>query len=335
MPRTGVFISHAHDDREIAEGVRRLLEVALAVSPEEITCTSDPEYGFQAGAELTDQIRQRLQSARALLLLVTRSVKGKDWVNFEAAYADSAQAEMRFFILTPTPADIEFVPAPYKGRLAVTLNHGADVHTFIKRLQQEFKATSAVGSGDAYVSALLELERRCTDLQQDRAQSEAAEQVRQAKAEYGKVVSLNRWALPVVFGCGLAVAAVAGWWKVDRDAERCTSRLSEAALEADAQRIAELKSLPFSGLLLDGRFNRVPCTEIDALVPEGQGQADRRVHLKCDGGEGGTFTFTGGELQADPLQTITLLVHVGDRERRVAVTRALGQLAIPVAGVAP
>ena len=143
--RTGVFISHAHEDEELAESLRELLEQVLGIDRSQITCTSDPSYGLVPGNELDDQIRQRLNNAKALFLLATPHSRGKDWVAYECAYADQAQVkgDMRLYVLTPSASQLESVPAPYRGRIAVTLSKAADLNEFASQLRKTFGVTAA------------------------------------------------------------------------------------------------------------------------------------------------------------------------------------------------
>src|SRR5262245_13662282 len=102
MARTGVFISHAHEDRELAQALAGLLKTGLELYPSNITCTSEADYGLERGGDVREQITKRLNSAKALLLLATPVSHTRDWVQYECAIADAARADgLQFFIVTP------------------------------------------------------------------------------------------------------------------------------------------------------------------------------------------------------------------------------------------
>src|SRR5262245_51790282 len=89
--RTGIFISHAHEDQELAKAVCDLLEQALGLSRTDITCTSDASYGLKVGEELGDEIRKRIDGAQALFLLSTPAASQRAWVAYECGYADASR----------------------------------------------------------------------------------------------------------------------------------------------------------------------------------------------------------------------------------------------------
>jgi hypothetical protein len=150
--RTGIFISHAHEDEDLAEALREHLEVVLGVDRASITSTSDPNYGLARGGELDDQIRQRLNTAKALFLIATRHSQGKDWVQFECGYADQAHAkgELQLYVLTPSASQLDSVPAPYRDRVAVTLSHAGDLHAFDAQLRKTLGVTAETAAAPRY-----------------------------------------------------------------------------------------------------------------------------------------------------------------------------------------
>src|SRR5262249_43962008 len=60
-----------------SRSVRQLLELALERNKDEITCTSEPRYGLTLGAHITEEVIERLRSAKALFLLATKASRGK------------------------------------------------------------------------------------------------------------------------------------------------------------------------------------------------------------------------------------------------------------------
>jgi hypothetical protein len=350
MERRGVFISHAHEDHELAESVRRLLEAALGLDAADITCTSDPDYGLKRGDDLRDAIRHRLDSAKALFLLATPAARDKDWVNFECGHADAARAsgEMAFYILAPTSSLDACVPAPYRRDVAVTLSDGSDVHAFVGQLRKTLPAGNPAVTTD-YIAALLNLERRCARLEHEQANSERAKELESMRSNLNRLTALSNWKLAAACLIGLVLAALGSWWTSSRftsyydtlmeknrtiyqaEIEKSKDEHSKDLVEATTRFDQQLKDLPFSGVVQDGQFKPLPCTAVEALVPDGKNREPRRVPQTCN--RGGTFTFSGQELQADPRDPITLVVRVGRASHRLPIHRSEERLAIPILGV--
>lgn len=332
MPRSGVFISHAHEDHDLAQSLRQLIEASLGLAPDDITCTSDADYGLLRGDDLLEQVRHRLNSAKALFLLATPAARQRDWVNFECGFAESARekGEMQFFVLTPTESYRDSVPLPYQGRIAVTLSNGADVHAFIGQLRHAFDVAEGHVPEARYVGALLDLERRCAALDRDRI-----------RTEHESGLARNTRMLSVALAAGAVLAGTAGFLAgVIRSTNQVSrlsgtvadlqSKLSVESVQANEACDVELKKLPFAGLVHNAFLRPVPCTSVEALVLDEKTGDERRVPQKCD--SGGTFTFSGTQLQSDPRQPITLQVNVGAKDYRIAITRARERLAIQTTG---
>jgi hypothetical protein len=173
MSRTGLFISHAHEDRDLAGALRQLLEDALRAANPDITCTSDADYGLERGADLKEQIERRLESAKALFLVATPASRHKDWVQFECAYAESIP-DLRFYILIATTSREESIPAPYNNDVTVMLTSGGDVFAFVKQLRRSFEIGDE--SDHSYVPALLDLVDRAAALELERVDAARREQ---------------------------------------------------------------------------------------------------------------------------------------------------------------
>ena len=146
-----VFISHAHDDRELAGYVREMLQAALALSDDEIVCTGDGQYGLPPGADLKQELTARLQSTRALFLLATPAARGKEWVNYECGVASQLKEEHRleFITLIPTATDIDAVPAPYRHAISVVLSEGDQIRSLVDHIRTSLGAP--VTPNDNYV----------------------------------------------------------------------------------------------------------------------------------------------------------------------------------------
>lgn len=339
----GVFISHAHEDRELARSLRQLLASALALAPDDITCTSDADYGLDRGERLMDQIKERLRSAQALFLLATPAARQKEWVNFECGFADAARdrGELEFYVLIPTPSHRDAVPQPYRDRVAVTLSNGADLHAFIGQVRRTFDIPGPNGDSDEYISALLDLEQRALAIEQQAITSGKNAQTTQSYRRLAAAATVGALLFGVaglVLGHRRGAAQVTEYEAQARESvarvNDLEAQISAQAREADVACEAELKRLPFSGLVHDaGSLRPVPCTKVEALFPDSQTGSDRRVSQDCD--SGGTFTFLGEQLLSDPRQPIALEVRVGAKGFRLPIVRSQARLAIPISGGRP
>lgn len=139
-PRTGVFISHAHTDSELAGHLSKLIQNSLGLPPDRITCTSHAETGLLSGESLRKQIRQRLNSAAVLFLLSTRHSKGKEWVQYEAAHAH-AQA-LPLHVLITCDAYRDTIPEPCRDEHSVTLSNGDQILALIAQLAAQLSVAS-------------------------------------------------------------------------------------------------------------------------------------------------------------------------------------------------
>src|SRR5260221_14492981 len=171
---TKVFISHAHEDHEIAQAIRQLILASLGLTADDVTCTSDVESGLSRGEDLMDQLRRRLKEANALLLLATPASRKKEWVNFELGFAENIRdsGQMRSYVLIPTTFSHDVVPAPYQSRVSVTLSNGVDVQAFITQLRSSLEVTESKVPAAVYLGALLNLEQRCAALERSQIQAE-------------------------------------------------------------------------------------------------------------------------------------------------------------------
>lgn len=332
MERTGVFISHAHEDRDLAAALARLLEAALELDPAVITCTSDADYGLRAGGELREQIGDRLNSARALFLLATPHSRGREWVQYEcAAIADDVRdRRLQFYIVTPIRAHEQAVPAPYAGQVVVTLCDAEDVFAFVKEVRPAFGLSGRPFA--TFVAPMMDLIDRSARVELEHLRNTHE----QALARSGRQ---RRVAAALAVGCALLLAAAGATvsWALgirseaenQRQAseERLSAQLRDAQLASDEA----FKQFSFSGLVHDSRDRRLRCSEVEAFVRDAALGGERMVPKSCDGG--GTFAFSAPELKNDARIPIRLRVHIGqDRPYEFVVRLAEAQLALKIPG---
>lgn len=78
-----VFISFVHEDQEVAETVQNFIEAVLRVN----TFVSCDKWAIFAGEHWLERIKNALESARVVVLLLSGDSMVRPWVNFEAGAA--------------------------------------------------------------------------------------------------------------------------------------------------------------------------------------------------------------------------------------------------------
>jgi len=129
MAEIRVFISHSSGDAGIAEALARLLQAGLALSPEEIRCTSASGYGLPAGVEFDDVLRTEITAARAFIGLVTPESLGSSYVLFELGARWGAGLQM-VPLLARGSRDAQ-LPGPLARLHAMTAYEGAQLHQLL------------------------------------------------------------------------------------------------------------------------------------------------------------------------------------------------------------
>jgi hypothetical protein len=85
--RIEVFVSHAHEDRDLAQRLVRAIELGLQVPSDAIRCTSVPGYDFTPGTDFMKALKDELTEATCVVGLWTpRSMKSQ-WCLFELGAA--------------------------------------------------------------------------------------------------------------------------------------------------------------------------------------------------------------------------------------------------------
>lgn len=360
--RTGIFISHAHVDAELAAALRAWLLATLDVAESSITCTSHPDAGLPAGSSIPDAIHARLDGARALFLLATPASRGKPWVQHECGYATAAKKDgLQLFVLVPSAAALEAVPDPFEQTVAVVLNRGPALQAFARQLRVALAPARPVD--ETYVTATFDLLASTGEADRDEAQvalaatrvelghsqqalasaRAALASAQQAESMLAAALRRTRMQRTIAAAAAVVAMAVAGglkWWRepqiIDetraaveqalatevKEALDDASRTSAAAMQ---QALEQVRGLPFSGLVQDQNGRTVRCTQVSARVAAGV--PDTRAD--CD--PSGKFTFRAGELAADIHQPITLAVRLaGATYESSPMTRATAPIAVSI-----
>ena len=66
-----VFVSHAHEDKDLAQRLVRAIELGLHVPSDAIRCTSVPGYDFTPGTDFVEALKEELTGASCVVGLCT------------------------------------------------------------------------------------------------------------------------------------------------------------------------------------------------------------------------------------------------------------------------
>lgn len=238
----GIFISHAHADREIACELAAFVRECLGLpeGTERITCTSDDRYGLTKGENLRRQIEDRLKDAESVILLASPNSKGKDWVDFECGFA--AARQKRLFVAMLTGLDADAVPDPHRDSVRVTLSRATDVWQFARALAGSVHPP--LPEPKAKPGSLARLVESAREMEEERSREAGAQARRSAEAAFRR----ERFALWAVAGIALLLVAAGSVWMSEQqdDHERAIEQLT-ATKEREC---ANLRS----GIPLEGRI---------------------------------------------------------------------------------
>lgn len=131
-PRVRLFVSHSHQDGEIAARLVRVLESGLEIPRGELRCTSLPGYKLSLGAIPQEQLRRELGSAACIVGIVTPNSVASPWVLFELGAA-WAQSKAAIPLLGGRLSDDD-IPGPFRGAAGAPLDREATYDQLIDEL---------------------------------------------------------------------------------------------------------------------------------------------------------------------------------------------------------
>jgi len=82
-----LFVSHSEKDEELVAPLTRWLQAGLGLGESEIRCTSLPDTGMDAGVYAVQELRRDLESAEAVVGLLTTNSLRSHWVQLEMGAA--------------------------------------------------------------------------------------------------------------------------------------------------------------------------------------------------------------------------------------------------------
>jgi hypothetical protein len=149
--RLKVFISHAAQDKKLAEALIRLIEKALKLPPQSIRCTSVDGYRLPGGADTDKELkRETLQSVAFVGVVSTASLQSM-YVLFELGARWGANKRLIPLVTKDIPMS-RLNGSPLSGLNALRVDNASQLHQFIKELAAQLRLRPQ--SGTVYEQAL-------------------------------------------------------------------------------------------------------------------------------------------------------------------------------------
>ena len=117
-----IFLSHIHEDQDIALAIKELLEKAFLRSIK--VFVSSHEEDIQLGDDWFNELKTSLNDSSSVFLLLTSTSVIRPWVNFEAGAAWFL--EKKIIPVCARGVAKETLPSPFAAKLAVNLDSDED-----------------------------------------------------------------------------------------------------------------------------------------------------------------------------------------------------------------
>ena len=114
-----IFISHRHQDKDIARSVIDLLEAEFEIAPGQIRCTSVSGYKLAVGSHSADSLQTDLNGAEIVMGLIGKETADSDYVLFELGASWGLRKPT--FPLRIAGATFTHVPEVLRERSSLTL----------------------------------------------------------------------------------------------------------------------------------------------------------------------------------------------------------------------
>jgi TIR domain len=127
-----VFVSHAHEDEDLAQRLVTAIELGLQVPSDAIRCTSVPGYDFTPGTNFVEALKDELTGASCVVGLWTpRSMKSQ-WCLFELGAAWGLARKALFLSLGADA--LRDPPAGFRSIQASRLSDSEQLRRFLDEL---------------------------------------------------------------------------------------------------------------------------------------------------------------------------------------------------------
>jgi hypothetical protein len=139
-----VLISHSSKDASLAGELTEFVRAGLALSPNQIRCSSVDGYRLPAGVKTDDQLRMEVNDVRVLIGLITRNSLSSPYVLFELGARWGAGLFMVPLLAGVTPEEVR---GPLSGLNALSCSVEAQLHQMLadmsKRLEMPLQSAAS------------------------------------------------------------------------------------------------------------------------------------------------------------------------------------------------
>lgn len=138
IQKPSIFVSHASTDGEFANAVKQEVEKVFANGVSVFSTSSPGAIGI--GHDWLAEIERRLESAQAVIAIVTPVSIERPWLWFEvgATWARGRQNQLRIYPLCAPEVDLGRLPSPLDRLQALSLGKAADLKLLFQGLIGQF-----------------------------------------------------------------------------------------------------------------------------------------------------------------------------------------------------
>ena len=138
ITRPRLFISHATSDGEFANAVKQEIEKVFA-NGVNVFCTSSPGT-IPAGTDWLSDIEDKLESAQAVIAIVTPVSIERPWLWFEigATWAKGRSGDCRIYPVCAPEINLLELPSPLDRLQALSMGKAQDLKLLFDALIQQF-----------------------------------------------------------------------------------------------------------------------------------------------------------------------------------------------------
>ena len=138
ISKRSLFISHATSDGDFANAVQREIEKVFA-NGIDVFCTSSPG-SIQAGSDWLSSIEQKLDTAQAVVAIVTPVSIERPWLWFEvgATWSKGRSGACRIYPFCAPELDLSDLPSPLDRLQALSMGKDQDIRMLFEALIRQF-----------------------------------------------------------------------------------------------------------------------------------------------------------------------------------------------------
>ena len=158
MSTLDVFISHSHQDTDVAESLVDLLRSALNIPAEKIRCTSVDGYRLPIAASVDEQLRLEVHESRAFIAIITNASLESAYVSFELGARWGAKLFLAPVLVSSKENSL--LKGPLENINALSCDSRGQIEQFLSDIAHHLQLNLAQrDSYEVYINRLVELSR--------------------------------------------------------------------------------------------------------------------------------------------------------------------------------